>query len=268
MAEKRANPDIDETRHTTIWPIPALPADVHNEPVIRSLPLLAVLASLPSFGSDDPIAKGRALYDAARQAATGGQALRDISYDRVTKIKRQDDTVVVQSSVQIVLPATSRTEMRAGGAATVLVFDGESVRNLSAGGRALPAKAADLQRRELARVLALFGPEPAEGTVRYRGKGEVDGRPVEIIELFDVGDTALRLFLDRETRDVLKRMYVGDAPDGSMAQVEEYLSDYKTIGGIRWPHSMRTTRNGQPGPSSRLTGVQVNQSLSASEITR
>ena len=211
--------------------------------------------------------KGRALYDAAREAATGGQTLRDISYNRVTELERQGRKLQIQSAVKIVLPSASRVEVASPNGKTVLVFDGAAVTNRSAG-QPLPQQAADLQRRELARTFALFGPDPEEGTVRYRGEGEIDGRPVEIIELFDIGDTALRLFLDTETHDVLKRMYVGDAPDGTMAQVEEILSDYKTIGGIRWPHRMRTTRNGQAGPASTISGVQVNQGLTAAEITK
>ncbi len=241
-------------------------AALHNEPVTRFLTAL-LLASAPLAASDDPIQRGRALYDAARQAATGGQTLHDLSYNRVTELERQGRKLQIQSAVQVVLPSASRVEIASPAGTTVLVYDGNAVINRSAGGQALPQQAADLQRRELARAFALFGPEPAPGTVRYRGEGEVDGRPVQIIELFDVGDTPLRLFLDSQTHDVRKRMYVGDAPDGTMAQVEEVLSDHKTIGGFRWPHAMKTTRNGKPGPASTFSGVRVNQGLAAAEIT-
>lgn len=212
--------------------------------------------------------KGRALYDAARQAAAGGKTLRDIAYERTSVVSRGEDSVRVASTVAVVLPDKSRTEIVAGAAPTVLVFDGESVVNRSAGGMKLPPQVADLQRRELARMFALFGPEPEQGTVRYRGEDEVNGRAVDVIELFDLGDTALRLFLDRETHDVLKRKFVGDAPDGSMAQVEEFLSDYRTVGGFRWPHSIQTKRNGREGPKSTMRGVKVNQGLTAAEVLK
>lgn len=252
----------------SIWPIPARRTGLHNEPVTRFFPVFVLLTALPSLASDDPMAKGRALYDAARQAATGGQTLHDISYQRIALIRRAKDSVRVTSAITVVLPNTSRTEMVAGAAPTILVYDGKSVLNLSAGGAKLPPRVADLQRRELARVFVLFGPEPAESAVRYRGEDEVEGRPVDLIELFDVGDTALRLFLDHETHDVLKRMFVGDAPDGSMAQVEEFLSDYRTVGGFRWPHAIRTVRNGKSGPKSTISAVKVNQRLTGAEILK
>ncbi len=233
----------------------------------RLLPLFVLAFSLTVSAADDPLGKGLALYDAARQAASQGKALTDISYDRTTYFERQGRKIQVQSGIKVVLPDASRTEVLTPGGKTILVFNGSSVVNVSSG-QTLPADAAALQRQELARTFALFGPEPKEGTVRYRGEEEVAGRTVDVIELFDVGDTPLRLFLDRETHDVLKRMYVGNAPDGSMSQVEEILSDYKTVNGIRWPHEIHTTRNGQAGPSSTIMNVLANQGLSKADITK
>jgi hypothetical protein len=228
---------------------------------------LVLFFSLTLTAAENPVEKGRALYDAAREAASGGKTLRDITYSRSTQFSNQGKSLTLQSAVQIVLPDASRTEVNAPGGQTILIYDGKSVMNKSTG-QALPRQAADLQRRELARTFALFGPEPAEGTVRYRGEEQVDGRTADVIELFDVGDTPLRLYLDRETHDVLKRMYVGDAPDGTMSQVEEILSDYKAVGGIRWPHKMRTTRNGKPGPSSTVVNVAVNTGVAKADLLK
>jgi hypothetical protein len=63
-------------------------------------------------------------------------------------------------------------------------------------------------------------------------------------------------------------MYVGDTPDGSMSQIEEFLTDYKTVGGVRWPHKLRVMRNGQAGPSSTFMNVVVNQGLSKAAIVK
>ena len=234
--------------------------------VIRIVPFLILLLSHGLQAADDPMEKGLALYHAAREAAGGGKVLHDIAYDRITELDQKGNKIQIQSSVKIVPPSASRTEVASPAGKTILVFDGKSVINRSAGGQALPQQAADLQRRELARTFALFGPEPAAGTVRYRGQEQVEGKTADVIEMFDVGDTPLRLFLDPATHDVLKRVYVGDAPDGTMAQVEELLSDYKAVGGVRWPHKIRTTRNGKPGPSSILQNVAVNQGLTAAEV--
>ncbi|MCB1019076.1 MAG: hypothetical protein H6509_07280 [Bryobacterales bacterium] len=234
---------------------------------MRTRFLLLLLLSIPLAAADDPLEKGRALYDAAREAAGGGKALRDISFERVTELQQQDRTIQIHSSVKIVLPDASRTEIETPGGRTVLVYSGGKVRNLT-NGQALPQAAADLQRRELARTFALFGPEPAQGTVRYRGEEQVDGRPTQVIELFDIGDTPLRLFLDAETHDVLKRMYVGDAPDGTMAQVEEYLSDYRAVDGFRWAQHTRTVRNGNAGPTSSLGAIVVNQGLTYADLEK
>jgi outer membrane lipoprotein-sorting protein len=235
--------------------------------VNRRLPLATLILSASLAAADDPMEKGRALYDAARKAAGAEHAVHDISYERSTQLESQGRKVKVQSSVQVVLPDASRTEVTVPGGTTVFVFDGKSVRNVT-NGQTLPQQAADLQRRELARTFALFGPEPESGTVRYRGQEEVAGKTVDVIELFDVGDTPLRLYLDRDTHDVIRRVYVGDAPDGTMAQVEETLSDYQAVDGVRLPHSIRTKRNGKAGPSSTIANVVINQGLSKADITK
>jgi hypothetical protein len=78
-----------------------------------------------------------------------------------------------------------------------------------------------------------------------------------VVQIADVGGTLLRLFVDAETHDVVKHMFVGDSPQG-LAQVEEIYSDFREVGGYRWYHHRKVVRNGETALESTRSNLQVN----------
>jgi len=114
----------------------------------------------------------------------------------------------------------------------------------------------------------MLAPPPEISDVQFLRSEEVDGRPTDVIEIRDVGGTPLRLYVDVDSRDVVKQVFIGDAPDGTMSQVEEFYSDFREIGGYRWHHKRKVVRNGKPALESETSNLKVNSGLTKSDILR
>ncbi|MDA0205601.1 MAG: hypothetical protein O3A53_01920 [Acidobacteria bacterium] len=229
---------------------------------MRHLPVALALVTLiaADFGlAADPDAW--TVYLAAREQAGGSKPGRlvDYSYDVVTTLPAGKNQVDVHGSVVVILPDLIRQELQTPQGPTQLFFDGVSAWQVLGGKRRdLPNEAAALQRAELARRHVLYGELPTKELVRYRREEQVDGRIVDVIEIIDVGGAPLRLYVDRESKDVVKHVYVGDIPGGGMAQVEESQSDFVDIDGFRFATRRSVVRNGESARTSVLSGIRVN----------
>ena len=132
----------------------------------------------------------------------------------------------------------------------------------------MPADAVGRIRADLARSHVMLAPPPEISDVQFLRSEEVDGRPTDVIEIRDVGGTPLRLYVDVDSHDVVKQVFIGDAPDGTMSQVEEFYSDFREIGGYRWHHKRKVVRNGKPALESETSNLKVNSGLTKSDILR
>lgn len=229
------------------------------------LALLAIFAIAPldSVMAADPDAT--AIYLAARERAGGGSEpgrLVDYAYDLLLTLPAGDSEVQIRGSVVVILPDLVRQELETPQGPTQLVFDGGDVWQVLGGKKqALPAEAAALQRAELARRHVFFAELPPVQLIRYRREDQVGGRTVDVIEIIDVGGAPLRLYIDRESKDLLKQVYVGDVPGGGMAQVEETFSEFVDVEGMRFATRREVVRNGEPGRASVLSGIRINANI-------
>ena len=205
--------------------------------------------------------KGWKLLEQARVAFRAGgdpATIHDYSFDLTTQVHTPQGVTQLTSATFFVYPDSVRQEIETPQGTVVIVFDGErGWQKGAAGRRDLPDEAAKQIRAELARNNLLIGPPPDPAFVRYSGRDEVAGRPVDVVQIADVGGTLVRLFVDSETHDVLKQMFVGDTPQG-LAQVEEIFSDFRETGGYRWYHRRQVLRNGAPALESTRSNLRVN----------
>ena len=132
----------------------------------------------------------------------------------------------------------------------------------------MPASLVDRYRQELDRSHILLLPPSPKDTIWFLRQEEVAGRLADVIELRDAGGLPLRLFVDVETRDVVKKVFVGDTPDGSMAQVEEFYINFQDVGGYPWPFYKKVVRNGKPATEGVTLDMQVNVSLTERTILK
>ena len=234
--------------------------------------VLGAIAVVPSAAAaeEDPRAKGRRLYLEARDAAGGGVPLRDYAIELSTIVTTpQDQRVRFDSRVEVVAPYVMRQQIESNVGRITMISDGEKAfKRTPQGEQELPASAVEFQRAEADRGNVLFGEVPAEGDIRWRGEETVEGKTVDVIEIVDVGGSPLRLFLDRENRDLVKMLYVGDVPGLGMAQVEEFFSDIREVDGFRMHFRRRVVRNGKESSLSTASSYRVNQGLKAEDLLR
>ncbi len=240
------------------------------------LPLLIGWAVLDGAAAqEDSKEKGERIFRQARQrAGVGGDAepLRDCTFDLLTRAQpggaKAKKSIELPSRVSFIAPSVVRQEIEAPGAKIAVVFDGKQGWQVLPGNtKYLPDTASEQIRADLARTYVLFFADPEPDAVRFMREEVVDGRATEVIELNDVGSMPLRLFVDTETSDVVKKMFVGDTPTG-LAQVEEFFSNFRNVGGYRFPLSKRVMRNGALGVETTITNLRVNVGLQREALLR
>ncbi len=207
----------------------------------------------------------------AREAAGAGPSgttLRDYTYELVTRTQTPNGEVQLQSSGSFLTPNWIRQEIHAPAGEIVMIFDGGSAWQIvPAGRRELPAAMVEQFRSDLSRSHVLIGALPSKDAIWFLRQEKVEKRPADVIEIREPGATPLRLFVDTETKNLLKTMYVGDTPAG-MAQVEEFYSDFLELGGVRWYQKKRVARNGQLAQQSTRKILKVNSGLTKEDILR
>lgn len=233
--------------------------------------LTATTGSRAAEGVQPNQRQGWRIFLEARQAVRLGHSdasLHDYKYELVTRTQTPNGEVELRSTGLFLTPNLVRQEIHAPGGEIVMIFDGSKVWQMTpAGKRELPATMVGQFRADLARSHALLDAPPAEDSVWFLRREEVNGKLADVLEIRPLGESPLRLFIDTETRDLVKTMYAGDTPSG-MAQVEEFYSAFAEAGGFRWPQKKRVLRNGQPVSESVKTIADVNSGLTKENILR
>lgn len=221
---------------------------------------------------DDARERGWEIFQQAR-AAAGVKAdsvpVKDYVFELQTKALTPDGEVQRHSKGYYLHPGLVRQEIDDPKAKIIVVFNGDKAWQIVPGDiHYMPDALAKRYKMELSRSHVLLSPPPPRDSIWLLNKEEVEGRQTDVIELREVGGPPLRLFVDSETHDVLKMMFVGDAPGGGMAQVEEYFSNFQESGGYRWPFHKRVVRNGKVATETTTMSLEINTGLTESDIVR
>ena len=231
------------------------------------------LAQATDADPEDPKTKGWRIFTEAREAAGAGPdgtPLRDYTFQLRSTAVTPKGKAERRSKGYYLHPRFVRQEIDDPVAGVVVViFDGKKLWQVVPGDiRYMPDGLVDRYRIELDRSHLLLLPPPPDDTIWFLRQEEVAGRLADVIELRDVGGPPVRLFVDVETRDVVKKMFVGDVPDGGMAQVEEFYANFQDVGGYRWPFYKKVVRNGKTATESITLDMQVNVGLTERNILR
>ena len=233
---------------------------------------LAFAAEEPQDPPQDPKVQGWEIFQQARAAVGAGPdgvPLRDYVFELHTKATTEKGKSERRSKGYYLHPGFVRQEIDDPRAKIVIIFDGKKAWQVVPGDiHYMPQALVEQYKTELDRSHVLLLPPPPEGSIWFLKQEEVAGRPTDVIELREVGGPPLRLFVDVETKDVLKKVFVGDTPTGGMAQVEEYFSNFQESGGYRWPFYKRVVRNGKVATETTTLSLEVNTGLTESELVR
>ncbi len=244
--------------------------DMHKRLAVALAIGAMIVMAQPVFES--PQERGWAVLEETLKAAGGREklaAIRDISFDVQSKLPVQTGVLDLASKIRVVLPDTVRQDMSTqAGESTIALDRWRGWRRAPGGQDEIPADQLQRTQAEMARTYWMFRPPADRSSLRWVGTETVEGRACDVIEIANVAGAPLRLFVDRQTRDVLKRTYRAIAPDGKPADVEEFLSDYRVVDGLRWPFKIRVTRNGNPARETITKNMKINTGLKAEDLMR
>jgi len=231
-------------------------------------PLLLLLISVLALADD----RGFAVLEAALKAAGGREklaAVKDLSLDLQTLVIGPQGPLDVKSNSRLVFPSTVRQHSDTPLGRLVLAADSKAGwRQGPQGVTEIPAAEIGRLQSELARSNILFQPPADRAAVRWVGEETIAGRLCDLIELAEVGGAPLRLSVERLSGDVIKRSYRGEAPGGGPANVEEFIGDFRDVGGLRLAFKVRVLRDGKLARESVTQAMRINAGLDSRELLR
>ncbi|MBI3667813.1 MAG: hypothetical protein HY236_16545 [Acidobacteria bacterium] len=236
-----------------------------------------LLVVFPRVARSQPVAesageRGWKVLEAALKAAGGREklaAIQDMSFDLDSHVVAPQGEFDIQSKSWFMAPSTVRQQSTLPLGEFVMALDSRTGwRKGPQGTAALPATEIQRIQADLARANILLHPPADRSAVRWVTTDKVEGRLCDVIEIADVAGKPLRLAVDRANGAVLKRSYRGEAPDGRPTNVEEFVSDYRQVDGLRMSFKVRVLRDGKLARESVTRDLQINTGLKAEELMR
>jgi len=237
---------------------------------MRRLWLLA-LAAIPLL-AQSPAERGWPVLEAALNAAGGREklsAVRDMSFDLQSRMASPMGEMNFTSRNRMVFPDTVRQDLAVPSGPMTIGFN--STEGWRKGPQGVDKISADQLRRTLAHlknVNVLFRPPEDRQLVKWLATEAVGGRACDVIEIRQSDAMPLRLYVDRANGEVLKRTYRVENATGGMADVEEFLSDYREVSGLRLSHKVREMRDGKFARESATSNMKLNTGLQPEELLK
>jgi zinc protease len=209
------------------------------------------------------LTKGREILDQVIKAMGGKDAFKSIA-SSVTKTETSVSTpqgeFKISSTSYHLFPDKIRQEMSMPFGTIVTVFDGEKGWVVSPQGtQDLPESQLKEVRSELFRGhFHLFLVEDMK--VQFVGEDSVEGKKVDIILISDPAGNQLKMYVDQMTHLPLKESYQGTTMMGP-GNVEEILSDYQAVSGVKVPFSIQSFANGQKMAETKILELNFNTQI-------
>ncbi len=211
----------------------------------------------------ESIAKGKALLAAAR-TAMGGSALMQVKDLLVTAdllVSAPQGQVSIKTESTVSLSGQMLNKLMTPMGDRTVGYDGKAAW-MSMGGHTqdMPAsQAADFSSAVFRNSIVLLqGFENPAYTVQALDKGEVNGKPADVVAVSDPARSLLvKVYLDPETHLILMKRFTAPL-FGPPAETDEEYSDYRDVSGIKWPFKTVTKQGGKPGFDATVTEVKVN----------
>ena len=220
---------------------------------------------VPEAGEED-VAKAREILAAAVDAHGGLENLMQVR-TMVSSGQIVMDTpageMALDGQVTVLLPDKARYDltMEAMGMKMSRILDGQSVWMTSPqGAQALPESFADEGRNELFRLnpqlLAYVSSD--EARVQHLGEEDVNGKMADAVLVSDTPAGSITLFIDQESKYIVKKEFRALGQQGGPVQREEFLSDYRDISGVKIAFNVVSIDNGEKAAEVTLGEVTIN----------
>ena len=226
---------------------------------------------VPEAGEAD-VAKAKAILADAVEAHGGLEKLKWVK-NIVTKGKIVANTpggmMELDGQVTIVLPTKARSDLKMPAMRLEMsrIYDGQSAwMVMPQGVQPLPAALVEEAKKEIFRdsVQLLIYMSNPEVAAQYLGAEDVKGRMAEVILVSDTPAGSLKLFINQETKHIIKKEYQALTEQGP-ADREEFLDDYREVSGVMIAFHTVLVDNGEQSAeitfSEAVLNAEVDESL-------
>jgi zinc protease len=210
------------------------------------------------------LARGRELLQRARQAMGGAErlaAVKDYSQSADVELQMGGGSLKTKQVNRWMATGEFRQDQELPFGKMSVFSDGKTGwMQTPQGSGPMPEAVLKQVRGELMRNLfsVLLSDRDGDRTVN----AVADAR----IEVSDKAGNSVRLEFDSSGLPV-KRFYSGAGPAGPV-EVEETLSDWRDVGGVRLPHKSVITQGGKPAAEAIIREWKLNGGLTAEELSR
>lgn len=215
----------------------------------------------------EAIAKGRGLLVAARQAMGGDAVMAVKDYSATSNAKITVGPASVPVKVEEIHDLSGRVFVRMSGLPMGEIlqgFDGQTVwtkigGNVQVMGGAQKAEAEEQGFRDTFALLQNF---EKEGVVVQALAEEGAVAVSDPARKFDI-----KLYFDPATKMLVKKIYTASLM-GPPAEVEEVLSDYRDVNGLKLPFKAVQSRDGKPVVEQEVTEWKINPGAPAATYNK
>ena len=161
-------------------------------------------------------------------------------------------------------PDKRRVDLEAMGRVIIQAYDGQTVwwTNPQSGNTEEMSEqdAASMKRQSLP-IVTILDPEKYGIAFTYKGKEKIEGRDYHVLEQSHTDGYKMLRYVDAETYLTGRSKSTRTGPGGIEIQVEQIMSDFKTVGGRTMAHSIVTYYNGEVFTKIAVEKVGFNSGL-------
>ena len=167
-----------------------------------------------------------------------------------------------------VLPDKIRLDMtlQAMGMQMSRIFDGDSAWMITPQGvQPLPeSQTAEFKKDALRDTIYLLTHLSSDDiSVQYLGAEDVHGKLADVIRITSSAADALKLFIDQETKYIIKKSYQGMGQEGPV-ETEEFVDDYRDVSGVKVGFHAVIYQNGEKFAEGAFSEVMINAEVDES----
>lgn len=234
-----------------------------------SVPPPPVEAIPEASGAD--VAKAKEILVAVVDAHGGLENLKavknTVSIGRVTANTPMGPREM-ETKQSIVYPGKMRLDMTMTqmGMSRSYVFDGQSGwMVMPQGTQPLPGSQIDEFKKSGFRdtIQLLINLSTGEIPVQYVGAEDVNGKPTDVILVTQPDGEVLKLFIDQDTKYIIKKAYRAVREEGVVDE-EEFTDDYREVAGVKVGYHIVTQRNGEIAADVKFNEIVVNAEVDES----
>ncbi len=226
---------------------------------------------VPEAGEGD-VAKAREILAAAVDAHGGLENLKQVkTLVSVGKIVMNTPAgeMTMDGEVTVALPSKARYDMTIPAMGMTMsrgLGEGSAWMASPQGTQAMPEVFAQEGRNEIFRLnpRLLTYVSGADVPIQHLGEEDVNGKMADVVLASDTPAGSIKLFIDQESKYIVKKAFQALGQQGSPVQREEFYSDHQDVSGVKIAFSVTSVDDGEKVAEVTLSKVTINAEVDES----